>query len=212
MKRLLLILFVSVPLALSAQEYADTALFQGANLKLDLGNSVFEPLRSKGDILSFEGSLNFDVMHRFFPTLDLGYAQSDLSAASGSFRGKGGFARIGMDLSALKKRREMNMLLVGLRVGTAVQGCSTRDVVIGNGYWGYSTENYLGRVRADVWGEVVAGLQVQVYRKFHMGWYVRYKILFSRGKNGAVTAYYIPGYGYKQDTNFSFNYFIGFKL
>lgn len=214
MRRLfyILVVFALLPLTSAAREYADTAIFQGINLKLDLGNSAFEPLRSRGKIQSYEMALNTDIMHRFFPTLEMGYAQAELSAASGNFIGYGGFARVGLDLSALKKRRSMNMLLVGLRIGTAMQGCSTKDVIIGNSYWGYSTINYVNRFRADAWGEITAGVQVQVYKNFHMGWYIRYKILFSRGRTGALTAYYIPGYGYKQDTAFSFNYYIGFKL
>lgn len=211
-RRLLLILCVACWLPVLAIEYPDSSIYQGLNLKLDLGNTVFELARSRTAIQSYEALLNVNLMHRYYPTIELGYAQADLSAASGSFMGKGGFARIGLDLSVLKKQRKNNFLLVGIRVGTAVQGCSTKGVILGNDYWGYHTIDYNNRVRADAWGEVVATVQVQVYKSFHMGWAVRYKMLFSRGKTGSLTAYYIPGFGYKDDSSFSFNYYIGWKI
>ena len=201
-----------MPLAVMAVEYPDSALYQGLNVKLDLGNTVFEPARSKGRIQSFEAAVNADLMHRYFPTAEIGIAHADLAAQSGAFLGTGAFLRLGVDLSALRKKRAENMLLVGVRLGTAVQGCSTRDVWLGNDYWGRYTVNYLSRVRADMWGEVTAGVQVKVYKSFHMGWYVRYKVLFTRGKTGTLTAYYIPGYGYKDDTSFSFNYYLGWRM
>lgn len=205
-------MFLLLPVAALALEHPDSVMYQGVNVKLDIANSIFEPARSFGKIQSYEAAVNVDLLHRYFPTAEIGYSQADLSAHSGSFRGKGGFMRLGVDLSALRKSHGNNMLLVGIRLGTAVQGCSTRDVLLGNGYWGYYTVNFVNRVRADVWGEVTAGVQVQVYKDFHMGWYVRYKILFSRGAAGAVTAYYIPGFGYKDDSGFSFNYYLGFKI
>ncbi len=205
-------MFLLLPVAALALEHPDSVIYQGVNVKLDIANSIFEPARSFGKIQSYEAAVNVDLLHRYFPTAEIGYSQADLSAESGSFRGKGGFMRLGVDLSALRKSRGNNMLLVGIRLGTAVQGCSTRDVLLGNGYWGYYTVNFVNRVRADVWGEVTAGVQVQVHKDFHMGWYVRYKILFSRGAAGAVTAYYIPGFGYKDDSGFSFNYYLGFKI
>ena len=212
LRKVVVILLFLLPLSLYAIEYPDSAIYQGINLKLDLGNSVFELARSKAMIHSYEGALNVDLMHRYYPVAEFGYSQADLAASSGEFSGKGGFFRVGLDLSMLKKRNPRNMLLIGLRIGTAVQGCSTRGVIIGNDYWGYNTVDYNNRVRGDVWGEVCAGVQVQVYKFFHMGWYFRYKVLFSRGKTGSLTAYYIPGYGYKDDSSFSFNYYIGFKL
>ena len=201
-----------MPILTFSVEKADSALYQGLTLKLDIAYPVFEAARSQGKIQDYEAAVSVDLMHRYFPTAEVGYAQADLSAQSGSFRGKGAFLRLGVDLSALKKKRSDNMLLVGVRLGTALQGCSTKDVWLGNGYWGYNYVDYVGRVRADLWGEVAAGVQVKVYKNFNMGWYVRYKILFTRGKTGALTAYYIPGFGYKDDTSFSFNYYLGWKL
>ncbi len=197
----------------SAREYADTAIWQGMNLKIDIATPVLELARSKAQLMSYDIALNVRLKNRFYPTLELGYGQGITSAAGGKFRGLGGYGRVGLDLSVLKKARKNNMLLVGVRLGTAVQGCDITDVRVWDTYWQkYTKRNYEHMVRADVWGEVVAGVQVQVYKSFHMGWYVRLKLLFTRKDDGTLNAWYIPGFGYRQDTNFGLNYYLGWKF
>ena len=157
--------------------------------------------------------MNVRLKNRYYPTFEMGYAQADCAAAGGNFFGRGGYGRVGLDLSALKKSSRENLLLVGLRLGTAVQGVDLGDVRVWDTYWQkYTVRQYDHWVRPDVWGEVVAGVQVQVYKCFHMGWYARLKILFTRKEDGTPNAWYIPGFGYRQDTNFGVNYYIGWKF
>lgn len=191
----------------------DSAVFQGVNLRVDLGSPIYEVAMSKGKIQSYELGLNVDLKHKYFPALELGYAGGRAVADGGRYEGYGGYLRVGADLCPLKKVHRANFLVVGLRVGTAVQSGQTTNVVWQGAYWPQTvTTDYPKKVFCDVWGEVVAGVQVQVYKRFHMGWFVRLKILFTRDKVGQVGAYYVPGFGTKQDTNFGFNYYIGFTL
>ena len=214
MKRIVgIVLAVLAAVAVEAEQYQDSAVWQGWNIKLDLGSTAFELARSKAKVQNYEMALNFNLLQRFYPTLELGYARADRSAEGGNFFGQGGFARVGLDLSALKKSRKDNMLLVGVRLGTAVQDYRMSYLSVSDNYWGYRTQTAVApTVRADVWGEVVAGVQVQIYKAFHMGWYVRLRVLFTRSNNGKPTPYYIPGFGYKDDTQFGLNYYVGFKL
>lgn len=207
------ILLLMVVAGVTAREYADSAIYQGINLKLDIATPVLEMARSKAKIMSYEMALNVRLQNRFYPTIELGYAHASASAAGGDFYGIGGFGKVGLDLSALKKARKDNMLLVGVRLGTAVQACDLTNVQVWDTYWQkYTMRNYDRFVRADVWGEVVAGVQVQVYKSFHMGWFVRLKMLFTRKEDGTPNALYIPGFGYRQETNFGINYYLGVKL
>lgn len=214
MKRFAYILFFCLlTVCGQAREYADSAIWQGWNLKLDLATPVFELARSKGKVMAYEAAVNFNLLHRFYPTVELGYGQAEASAAGGDFSGKGGYGRIGLDLSALRKSRIDNMLLVGVRLGTAVQGYKMDNVTVTDPYWGsYKSRDFAPAVRADVWGEVVGGVQVKVYGPFHMGWFFRLRFLFTRKETGAANAYYIPGYGYRDEMNYGFNYYIGLKF
>lgn len=206
------------PMLVQAVEHPDTAIYQGINLGLDVGNTILELARSKAAIQSYEVTMNVDLQHKYFPTLELGYAGTKpLTAGGGTYMGQGGFARVGLDLYALKKRKNPdNMLLVGVRVGTALQDFSISGVAVSDSYWQTTTMADMNHLfRCDAWGEIVASVHVKVYKAFYMGWAVRMKFLMTRNnykKSGTPTAYYIPGFGYKQDTNFGFNYYLGFNF
>ena len=168
----------------------DSTIYQGMSLKLDIGNTIISLAVSKA--------------------------------------GQGGFARLGLDINGLKKHPENpNALLVGLRIGTALQGYDLTNVSHNAPYWGDTRADYHNLFHADCWGEVVAGCQVQVYKGFQMGWYLRFKVLFTRTAkdinindqtttqqqlNNALLPYYIPGFGYRNDTNWGFNYYIAYSF
>lgn len=211
-RTLLLNMFLGIALFAFGEEAKDS-IWNGMNLKIDLGTPILEVAMSKGKVQSYEMMVNANLCQRFFPTLELGYAQANVSTDRGQFQGRGGFGRVGLDLSALKKHKDSpHKLLVGLRVGTAVQQHTTSNILLPHDYWQDEVRmSYPKQVRCDVWGEVVAGCQVQVYKHFHIGWSVRLKILMTRKEN-KLTAYYIPGFGYRQDTNIGFNYYLGWTF
>ncbi len=192
--------------------YGDSALYQGMSLKVDIGNTLLELGLSKTKIQSYEMAMNWRIKQRFFPTLELGYARGEGATDGADYTGQGGFARMGLDFNGLKKHPESpNALLVGVRIGTAVQQYDLTGVTLNSTYWGEQKADYLKQIGADCWGEVVAGCQVQVWEGLQMGWYVRFKVLFTRtAKDNHILPYYLPGYGYRQDTNWGVNYYIGY--
>lgn len=214
MNRLLLILsFLCLTLCISAQEHGDSAIYQGLSLKLDVATPILELARSQGKIQNYEMAINVRVANRFYPTIELGYAQAETSADGGNYSGQGGFARLGIDLSALQKGISENCLMLGLRLGGAYQNFQVTDVRVHNDYWQIPNTNYYHQNKFDCWGEIIAGCQVQVYKGFQMGWYVRLKLLFTRtDKQGNALPAYLPGFGYRRDTNWGLNYFLAYKF
>lgn len=208
----------------------DSTIYQGMSVKLDLGNTIIELATSKAKVQSYEIAMNWRLIQRLYPTFELGYAYADASADGATHHGQGGFARLGLDINGLKKHPENpNALLVGLRLGTALQGYDLTNVSLNAPYWGDTRTDYHNLFHADCWGEVVAGCQVQVYKGFQMGWYLRFKVLFTRSAkdyntintagstyttniNNALLPYYIPGFGYRADTNWGFNYYIAYSF
>jgi hypothetical protein len=213
-KYLLILLLSCFVLCASAREQSDsTAIYQGMSIKLDLANPVLELVRSKGSVQDYEMALNVRLANRFYPTLELGYAKAALSADGGDYSGQGGFARIGMDLSALKKGGADNCLMIGLRFGGAYQGFELTNVPVHSEYWQMPNINFLNQKRFDCWGEIVGGCQVQIWNGFQMGWYVRIKLLMTRvDKHGAALPGYIPGFGHRRDTNWGLSYFLGWRF
>lgn len=195
--------------------YSDSVIYQGMNLKLDIATTILEAAISKGAILSFEAAWNIRLKQRFYPTLEGGYVNAKASADGGLQDSEGGFFRVGLDINGLKKHPErLNAAMVGIRIGTGLTNYDLLGVEMNGGYWGQGKKtDFLDQFRADCWGEVVAGCQVQVWEGFQMGWYVRFKILFTRtAKEGQVMPYYIPGFGYRDETNWGVNYYIGYKF
>lgn len=195
------------------KQYADTAIYQGMSIKLDIAMPILELARSAGKVQDYEMALNVRLAKRFYPTLELGYAIADVTADGGHYSGQGGFMRLGMDLSALKKGVGENCLMVGLRFAGAYQGFQIIDVPVYGDYWQMPNTNYYNQHKFDCWGEIVAGCQVQIWKGFQMGWYVRLKLLFTRtDKQGDALPAYLPGFGYRNDTNWGINYFLGYKF
>lgn len=195
--------------------YSDSVIYQGMNLKLDIATTILEAASSKGSVLSFEAAWNIRLKQRYYPTLEGGYVNARASANGGIQEGEGGFFRVGLDINGLKKHPErLNAAMVGIRIGTGLLSYDLLGVENNNSYWAAGKRmDFLNQFRADCWGEVVAGCQVQVWEGFQMGWYVRFKILFTRtAKDGEVMPYYIPGFGYRDETNWGVNYYIGYKF
>ena len=195
--------------------YGDSAIWQGMLLKVDIGNLILELATSSGKIQSAELMLSARLKNRYYPALELGYANAYATANGGTHQGQGGFARLGLDINGLKKHPESpHALLVGVRVCTSLQSYTLTDITINDPYWqSYSVLDFEKQFRCDVWGEVVAGCQVSVWEGFYMGWYARLKVLFTRKASvDQVMPYYVPGFGYRDDTNWGMNYYLGWKF
>jgi len=183
-------------------------VYQATSIRIDLLNPVYELARSAGHTYSVEMAANVRLLNRLFPTLELGYAggfPQEKDAAIPVYDGRGGFARIGLDINPLKKHPEaLSYMTVGVRVGTSVQHLTTPALLI---------ESPKGEIIADAWGEVVAGVHVNIVKGFNMGWAVRMKFLFTGNSHGQYsTPNYMPGYGYYDTMNWGFNYYLGYTF
>ena len=231
-KKLLIIIIVAwaIPLAAIAKEkvvktdsthththHADS-IYQGTNIKLDLGATALTLGTTKAHLQHYEIAVNCRLKNRFYPTLEVGYAGS-LPATTNdptrgtitlgdsiAYRGQGGFFRVGCDLNPLKKHPESpHALLIGLRLGTSIQ--SAQHTLLTTQY------SLLNTITADCWGEIVAGCQVEVCKGFTMGWMGRFKCLFTRQAEGLPASeykpIYIPGFGRRDNIAWGLDYYIG---
>lgn len=194
--------------------YADSAVWQGMNVKLDVGNTAFTLIQSKARTQQYEVAVNANLLNHFYPTLELGYGLCQDEAEGGRYEGQGAFMRVGIDLNPLRKgRNRYYALLAGVRLGVDLQQYSLSDVTLNDDYWadGGLLRQYPATFRADCWGEVVAGMQIKVAGPLTMGWYARIRFLFT-GSVGNHQPYYIPGYGCVDGSSFGFNYYIGWRI
>ena len=188
-------------------------LYQGVNVKLDIAMPIIEAARSAGKIQDYEMAINVRLKNRFYPTLELGYALAECGADGAQHKGQGGFARLGMDLAIVKKGETENNLMIGLRFGGAYQNYDLTNVQLQTDYWQSNSIDFYNQNRFDCWGEIVVGCQVYLWKGLHMGWYGRVKLLFTRNvAEEQVLPYYVPGLGFRNDFNWGFNYYIGYRF
>ncbi len=210
---LLTIAFIISAFFANAREYADTAIYQGISIKLDVGMPVFELIRSAGMIQNYEAVINMRLAKRFYPTIEGGYAMAECTKEKRLHNGQGAFGRLGMDLAVIKKGQSVNNLLIGLRYGASYQKFDMTNATITTETNEEIIKDFYDQQRFDCWGEIVAGCQVQVWRSFYMGWHVRMKLMFTRKiEEGGVLPEYLPGFGYRKDFNWGFNYYLAYHF
>ena len=176
------------------------SVYNGMQIKLDIASPVVTPAVCQWKMQHYEIAANVQLVQRFFPTLELGYAGGRTNRGDSiAYNGHGGFFRVGCDINPLKKHKDSpHALLVGLRLGTAVQ-----------------TKGY-----TDCWGEIIAGCQVEIAKvqktAFYMGWMGRFKVLFTRDKEGLTAdqmkPIYIPGFGNRDNIGWGLNYYLGWRF
>ena len=62
------------------------------------------------------------------------------------------------------------------------------------------------------WFELVAGVKVNIYRNFNMGWTIRMKYKISASVNEYADPWYVPGFGKYKSSNIGITYSLIYKL
>jgi len=192
--------------------------FNGIIVEGDVA-SVASSVLSNGGTYSYEGAVKIDLKHKFYPTFEFGYAGADKHTVDNvGFNTNGVFWRGGIDINMLKQKKAANainsMLLLGLRLGVSSFNYNISNVTIADEYWGGPVQamNYNNLSTTKVWLELTAGIRVEVLKNIYMGWTIRNKNLLTSNVDGAVTPWYIPGFGTNKSTNLGLNYTIGYKF
>lgn len=174
-------------------------IYQGTTVKLDILSPLLVSGLNGWRIQHYEVAVNVRLANRFYPTLEVGYSGGQTQQGDSIYyNAHGGFFRAGADINPLKRNPgSPHALLIGLRLGAAFQPR-----------------------KADCWGEIVAGCQVEICKvkntAFYMGWMGRFKILFTREAENLTAAemgpIYIPGFGHRSNLGWGASYHLGWKF
>ncbi len=187
----------SAELAIARKERKE--IYQGTTVKLDILSPLLVSGLSHWTIQHYELAVNVRLANRFYPTFEVGYSGGQTQQGDSIYyNSHGGFFRAGADINPLKRNPgSPHALLIGLRLGAAFQPR-----------------------KADCWGEIVAGCQVEICKvkntAFYMGWMGRFKILFTREAENLTAAemgpIYIPGFGHRSNLGWGASYHLGWKF
>lgn len=169
-----------------------TSLWLGANFG-DLALMAFGQ-----DYASVDVHATLNMWNRLQPTVELGlgWAKTTPDDKNFTYRAKPSpYAKLGANYNFLFKSKPAHQAFVGLRLGASTFSYDV-DAHYHNSYWQEQREFSLRGERSHaLWGEVVAGLKVQIYRQWALGWTLRWHHLFNYKSTQHGRPWYIPGFG-----------------
>lgn len=180
------------------------------------------------DFLSTELSWSVDLKSMFMPTLEAGFGRTDTWSDTGiHYKSSAPFFRIGVDYNTKARKKERDSFLyVGLRYGFSpinydISSLPLTDPIYG-GVSNPSLEDYIwggsvpfshkGLKASMHWAEVVAGVKVQIYKSFYMGWALRFKYKINASTSEHGNPWYIPGFGQYKSNNLGITYSLIYRL
>lgn len=156
-------------------------------------------------LLAGQKHASFDLwaslsLHNWFePVVEMGIGFADNHPEDGNFHYKGKpsfYGKIGINYNFLYKSDPAYQVYFGLRGGFTSFRYDITDITINSSYWDQTDKfSIVGQKAHAVYGEVVGGIKVNLWKNLSMGWSARYKIKGKVSKGGNSTPWFIPGYG-----------------
>lgn len=206
---------------------ADTIpLFNGVYVGIDIygiGASLFG-----SDTKSTEVQVDVNLKNRFFPVMEIGFADTESESEHGTYyTSKGPYFRVGLNYKMKYRNTSESHLYVGARYAFSpfkynVESLTMTDDVwgtppstpnLGDDIWGGSVPFRIQDESTSAhWAELVFGLRAQVWKNFMMGWSVRLKQRLGVGKGDQSEPAFIPGFGENKTTTLGVTYSLIYKL
>lgn len=187
--------------------------YRGSSLSIDIfgiGNKLFG-----GDFLSSEINFTANLKNRFLPVIEVGYGHTDTTNEDNGiqYKSSGPYGRIGINYNTMFKKNSPNYIYVGVRYGFTTFKYDIHSPYITDPIWGGKFPfNYIGLTSHAGWFEFLVGINVQIYKSFHMGWALRYKAKMNVKENLHADPWYLPGFGTNRSTVFGVTYSLIYKL
>lgn len=199
-----------VPLrSLSAQERGFSGIRVGYDIS-KLALYYLEPER-----VNYDFSADIRINEDFYPVFEGGWTSYDLSANRIEYTSRGFYLRAGMDYNILNTGiySVNDMLFLGLRYAFASYNTEVSSFSTPQGYWGEYTDSF-GPAKVNThWLEAVAGLRVELFRNFFIGFSVRGRLRLYTSEYYNMAPLYTPGFGKgKTPTSFGFNYSVYYLI
>lgn len=150
---------------------------------------------------SFDISVNCSLHNWFFPTAELGIGFSDAHPDDGRFNFKvppSFYGKIGLDYNFIYKSNPAYRFFFGLRAGFTKFKYDIYGIQAGSQYY-YSDrgpKEMTGLDGTAIYGQVLVGLNVKIYKRLYLGWTLRYSFnLSTKWSDLKYPAWFIPGKG-----------------
>ena len=200
---------------LAADKNAEPELYQGVSVGVDVFGFLNQALGS--DIMTTEASVEANLLNKFFPVVELGYASINTTNDETDifYKTSAPFFRVGLNYNVFHKKPHLpGYFTVGLRYGFSSFKYDVQAPDLVDPNWGHTSipVSYSAQKTNASWAELVLGLRANVYKGFYTGFTVRYRARLSMTEHENSEPYFIPGYGRGKPNNFGITYNIIYKL
>lgn len=191
---------------------AQPALLQGMALTVEVGSPLAYALGT--DAMNGEAGLRLNFKNKYFPIGELGYSKYEKTHDDTQihFKTAAPYLRIGVDVNMLRNKLQENRLMLGGRIGYSTYKYDVDGPDMPDPIWGTARPlKYEGLSSNRLWFELVFGMESEIFRHFHMGFSIRYKLKLHEKLPAEANAYYVPGFG-NTDNGFRATYNLYFDL
>ena len=202
-------------------------LYNGIYVGLDIYGLGARVLGS--DFLSSEISVGVNLKNRFIPTIEAGLGTTDTWSETGTnYKSTSPFFKIGVDYNTMaKKKDKSSFLYVGVRYAFSpitydIYSLALKDPIYGGEISNPSFEDYIwggtvpynhpGQKATVQWFEFLVGVNVKIYRNFHMGWAVRMKYRIAESISEYGNPWMVPGFGKYNKNTLGVTYSLIYKI
>ncbi len=194
------------------EEKTNEKIYQGTYLSVDVLNPFLKFLNTK--YVQAEASVDVNLKYMFYPVVEFGYGTVNYSSSNGlKYKSDAPFYRFGLNYNIMGKKRNENHFYIGARYGLCGINYDITSDNLKDPIWNTGIDfNRPDQHSFSHWIELVAGVRVQIYKNFMMGWSARLKRTISTKTNGDNEPWYIPGYGYSGTTSIGMTYSLIYKF
>lgn len=194
------------------KEKEDLPLYQGTYVSLDILNPFLKFINT--EYVQAEASVDINLKYMFYPVAEFGYGTVSYSSSNGlTYKSHAPFYRIGLNYNIMSKKKSENHFYVGIRYGLCNMKYDITSYNLKDPVWETEIDfNRENQRSFSNWIELVAGVRVQIYKNFMMGWSARLKRTVYTKNNGDNEPWYIPGYGYSGTTSIGMTYSLIYKF
>lgn len=141
----------------------------------------------------------FNMHNRYFAALELGVGSAKITPEESNFTFRtpvSPFFKIGLSYNVFYNSDPRYKFLVGVRYGFSPFSYRVTDISLNDGYWGTDEKFEIPKQNATVgYLELLAGVRVNIFGNFSVGWDVRYHSILHESKAQYGEPMYIPGFG-----------------
>lgn len=163
----------------------------------------------------YEVQADYMLSQKTYLVAEAGLGKGKVNYSNLKYDNNGYFFRAGVDQQFLDiiSVRDFDIGFIGVRYGIGFGNRSEASYTVASPF-GPPTEGTIPSQQFIVhWGEITAGVKVELGRRIFAGWNVRGKFLLNGGVFKDLSPNYIPGYGKgDKSTTFDFNFYLSYAL